>query len=181
MRCPRPVDRRRDRAPRDGIRTVVSSQTTRCPPIERTGPSARRKKRGSNSQGADALGGFQDRCRRRPSACSSVMGCPGIEPGALRLRAACSAGLSFHPAMAKPGIEPGPPACETGALPGELLGPYRADDRNRTGVLLAGNEALDLVSFIRMAGTPGFEPGPAGLEPAMLCVTPRPCGVTGRS
>jgi hypothetical protein len=32
-----------------------------------------------------------------------------------------------------------------------------------------------------MAGTPGFEPGPTGLEPVVLAVTPHPCGVTGRS
>jgi hypothetical protein len=92
----------RDRTPRDGSRTVVSSPTTRCPGHWTNGAWRKRqdsnlrgarapcgvahrchqplghasmiwrKKGGSNSQGARALGGFRDRCRRQPSACSSM-------------------------------------------------------------------------------------------------------------
>ena len=41
--------------------------------------------------------GFRDRDRRQPSVGLSKVGRPGIEPGTFRLRAGCSARLSFRP------------------------------------------------------------------------------------
>jgi hypothetical protein len=83
--------------------------------------------------------------------------------------------------MITEGFEPPSSCTSRRRSTAELRDLKRADGRDRTGVLLAGNEALYRQSFIRMAGMPGFEPGSTGLEPVMLTVTPHPYGVTGRS
>ena len=92
-----------------------------------------------------------------------------------------------------------PLACRASALPAELCvlrewatenRPASARDRcranggSRTRDLLHGRQMLYRLSYVRLAGAPGVEPGRRGLEPRMLAVTSRPwvCrgGVTGR-
>lgn len=50
----------------------------------------------------------------------------------------------------------------------------RANGGSRTRDLLQGRQMLYRLSYVRLAGAPGVEPGRRGLEPRMLAVTSRP-------
>ena len=82
-----------------------------------------------------------------------------------------------------------PLACRASALPAELCvlrewatenqpasarDGCRANGGSRTRDLLRGRQMLYRLSYVRLAGAPGVEPGRRGLEPRMLAFTSRP-------